>query len=431
MNNKSKMYGKILAITKNVFVQKPDEFDIEIQFIARLSDRSYDFGGFGVTLWYSSSAINAINDLSKMIAQNNCNFSHLKHKSISNYINKALERSILNSQLYFSESILIKKDVKTLFEARKDSSEIEYAEKTLEYFLAYLSNQLTEWLILYPLYRIKADTLNVNLLGLMIISPDDKTTWEALQLKYPNLKIWNPKTGFQNYEKGTIFKYKGAISWLACVTTGDQDVAKEFASENMRLFISVIFSNLFLINNSILMKSAADAHSSCYQFPKIGSTLGMGQITSQIGKILPPLIQEISISSQDLNNVGNWIKRYLTATKEIRDRALKGAYFINLAMLKSGIDEFIYYYIALDALFGERNKVEKSIVKGINKIFQNDVQWNDKAEKLFDLRSELVHGSSYKIDDWKYIEHYKRHFKSNPINDVTKASMEALRTFLN
>ncbi len=91
--------------------------------------------------------------------------------------------------------------------------------------------------------------------------------------------------------------------------------------------------------------------------------------------------------------------------------------------------QFMHFFIALDALFGERNKVEDSIVSGIKKIFPNNTKWDIRAKKLFELRSELVHGGSSSIDEWNNLAYYRRNFYSDPLYDVGLAVMTALRMY--
>ena len=83
----------------------------------------------------------------------------------------------------------------------------------------------------------------------------------------------------------------------------------------------------------------------------------------------------------------------------------------------------------LDALFGEIGKVEETIIDGIKRTFLGDSRWVERAEMLFDLRSELVHGGSSLIDDWKDLDHYRRHFRSHPLKDVEIAAMTALQSY--
>ena len=53
--------------------------------------------------------------------------------------------------------------------------------------------------------------------------------------------------------------------------------------------------------------------------------------------------------------------------------------------------------------------------------------WKYKISRLFDLRSELVHGGCSSISEWKEIDAYRKHTKSHPLYDVTIGAMTAFR----
>ena len=104
---------------------------------------------------------------------------------------------------------------------------------------------------------------------------------------------------------------------------------------------------------------------------------------------------------------------------------------VNYGITADDLERFLHFFIALDALFGEMGKVEETIINGIKRTFPGDSKWLERAEMLFDLRSELVHGGSSFIDDWKSLDHYRRHFQSHPLTDVGTAAMTALRNYFN
>jgi hypothetical protein len=91
--------------------------------------------------------------------------------------------------------------------------------------------------------------------------------------------------------------------------------------------------------------------------------------------------------------------------------------------------EFIYYFIALDALFGQRYDVKSSIANSVYNVFDNNYNWKEKAEWLFDLRSDLLHDGSSEIEDWEKLPRYNINFKTEPLDDVTLAALTSLRIY--
>lgn len=110
-------------------------------------------------------------------------------------------------------------------------------------------------------------------------------------------------------------------------------------------------------------------------------------------------------------------------------KSTTASHFIHYAIIADDLERFIHFFIALDALFGERDKVEETITNGIKQTFPGDLRWAERAQWLFDLRSELIHGGSCRIEDWKDFGRYRRYFKSNPLTDVGIAAMTALREY--
>jgi hypothetical protein len=74
--------------------------------------------------------------------------------------------------------------------------------------------------------------------------------------------------------------------------------------------------------------------------------------------------------------------------------------------------------------------VKQSIIDGVKQTFPMNISWEERVKKLFDLRSELVHGGVSEISDWEGLDSYRRHFKSQPLEDVKTAAMTALRTYM-
>jgi hypothetical protein len=110
-------------------------------------------------------------------------------------------------------------------------------------------------------------------------------------------------------------------------------------------------------------------------------------------------------------------------------RAITASHYIHHAIMANGLERFLHYYISLDAMFGERYKVEESIKKALMKMFPNDQAWEYRADRLFDLRNALVHGGTSTIDGWKDLKAYMRHVKTSPVEDVGCAAMTGLRTY--
>ena len=120
---------------------------------------------------------------------------------------------------------------------------------------------------------------------------------------------------------------------------------------------------------------------------------------------------------------------YSSADESLQRRAITACQFIHHAIMADGFERFVHYYIALDAMFGERYKVEENVKGALLRMFPNDPLWSYRADHLFDLRNELIHGGTSSLDKWKGLEAYIRHVKTSPLEDVGRAAMTALRNY--
>lgn len=197
----------------------------------------------------------------------------------------------------------------------------------------------------------------------------------------------------------------------------------------MRAFIAVLTAHMCSLDQRFLHACAATPNSRSVQFPLNSAQVDCGMLVAPIGTLLHSLPSKVDISLDILNEVRDWYGAYSSADVPISHRATKGAHFINYGMTTSGIDQFIHFYISLDAFFGDPKRVEKGIKLGLSKLFQCDTKWDEKVDKLYDLRNELIHGGSSRIDEWRGYDHYKRHFRSDPLRDVRDAAMAGLRNY--
>ena len=199
----------------------------------------------------------------------------------------------------------------------------------------------------------------------------------------------------------------------------------------MRTFIALLISYLDKKTPSYWNKSAADAASYAIQFPDDSGKAGCGAVVAGIGDLFPPLLVDgsLHVSVDTLSEVRGWYLLRSNASEPATQRATTAAHCVHYGIIHDGLESFIHYFIALDALFGERHKVEKNIRTGITKIFPSKTDWGDRADKLFELRNDLIHGGISSIKRWDGLEHYQRCFKSHPIQDIQNAAMTALRDY--
>jgi hypothetical protein len=156
---------------------------------------------------------------------------------------------------------------------------------------------------------------------------------------------------------------------------------------------------------------------------QLSSEMNSSYTYSPIGVLLHSLLVDLEINNIIIEDIRAWYKKQSASL--MSNRANRGAQFIQYGLTRNTeLDKFIHYFISLDALFGERGNVEESIINGISQVkYEMNI---NKVNKLYKLRSSLVHGGASYINDWKDIIDYKNHFKSEPLNDVQEIAMKSL-----
>ena len=188
----------------------------------------------------------------------------------------------------------------------------------------------------------------------------------------------------------------------------------------MRKFIGTLLSHLYNKEPGITSHSYQSEISYSMQ---VSSNINSSFNYSHIGVILHPLLIDIEITNELLNKVRNWYKNQYKS--DDFNRASKGAQFVQYGITrKTEVDKFLHYFISLDALFGSDGRVEESIIEGVS---DTDTEVNkEKIKRIYKLRSDLVHGGSSYINDWKGIIDYQNHFNSYPLKDVQDIAMKSL-----
>jgi hypothetical protein len=188
-----------------------------------------------------------------------------------------------------------------------------------------------------------------------------------------------------------------------------------------------MFSNLYQRDKSILLQTDAPPNSSSIQFPARDSSEPFTHYMADIRPIFPPWATDVELSTSDIADIRAWYTDMYALPVEAQKRCAAAANFLNYGIVSGELERFIHFFISLDALFGVRHNVEKTITRALLDLYQAEPFWEYRASRLFELRSVLVHGGCTSIEEWEGFELYRRHTNSEPNNDVTNAAMKAVR----
>jgi hypothetical protein len=220
------------------------------------------------------------------------------------------------------------------------------------------------------------------------------------------------------------------FTWLICEVKGTKSGVTRIAANRMRMFLALLFARWHRTSaDFFIIKSDLGEHRCSLQFPPTGNRDEDAISCGTIGRLMPSLPIDFRISEQNIVQIKRWYSAYQSADEERQRRAITASDYIHHAIMADGFERFIHYYISLDALFGERYKVEENIKSALLRMFPNDPKWVYRADRLFDLRNALIHGGTSSIDGWKDLTGYMRHVKSSPLEDVGLAAMTAIRTY--
>lgn len=422
-----KVIDKILALTKEIKLHEPPN---DSGFLRSFVTGKYaPFPGFSMKWWFTDNALEICKDIATMAM----NFDpHLKGgdtESFCSIIEEVFEKNALKDEIFSTEFVFERK-FGSLFQAIKNK---KFAGKRMwEIIHQALTESIINWIILYPLHRIKTPSMPFGYDSISILKADDVNTWEQLCKPYFGATLWDTSTGREKTSdpQGPYFFYKQPETWLVCEVSGTASGARKQAGMKMRTLLSVFFSHLFKTVPFPHLKSKMAEDSFTIYSAQFSNN--DRELIAPIGGLIPRFIQDIDVAPTFISELKNWYERRTSAPNEKAQRSTVASHFIHYGIMSDDdLQQFICFFIALDALFGKIKNTEQTIKKGLEQTFPGDKTWGQRAKKLFKLRSKLVHGEASSIEEWTQLERYKQHFKSHPLNDVSIAAMTAFRNYFN
>lgn len=428
-NSKAKQFiiGKIISVLKNIYFV---EVTREIESRQELFKTFAKVHSFLIPPYYLSStslgwkrdAVEGLDYISEKSIQYFPHFSNGDKERFSQIIIEVIEENIGNKEIFNFDFSFFDKS-KSLFDLSQHSNPVAFAERLWEKIFVAFDKSINEWLIIYPLYRVYSSSFALNHDGIYLINPNESAFWQDLVSDFDTANNWY-NSNDEIYDQ--ILKRKDT-TWLVCKVNGTDDGAKYSASKLMRTFIAVLFAQLYRQQPGLLNKVIKEPETFSVQFASNRKITKRNNMASKIGILFPSIGEEIVVSNKVQQDIFEWYRKRASLVEHEKNRFNVASQFIHYGVISSELERFIHFFIALDAMFGERGKVEATISEGIRKTFSNESIWKYKIEKLFDLRSELVHGGCSSIKEWNDINRYLKHTNSFPMKDVAIAVMTAFQ----
>lgn len=352
-----------------------------------------------------------------VIAEENLGSVNLEdcRKTISNL----LKETCLSCPPFRPESVL-SGAVPSLFECLVVPIE-EFGARFYHYLVEELKRTIMSHLTVRPLTpSLWGVSFSVDCLGVSLISGGEPLAWsQHVSIRHRGADWDYGQRAF----KGAEFAFASEeFDYLAVgIESGTADWCRDRSDMNFRMLLSVVVSHFFVRRCLSLQAVMAPPPCSWIQFPESNGVAGASSSASE--PLLPRFADKIEIRVDDAAAVQEWFEHHQEKPPDLRSRAEKCAFYVNLAMNNRGMYRFVLYYIALDALFGKRGSVESSIGAGVKAAVP---ELADRFNSISDLRNEVVHGGSRMLKEWSRYDRYTDHFGSLPERDIEAIAIKCL-----
>ncbi|MEO8382919.1 MAG: hypothetical protein ABI779_24900 [Acidobacteriota bacterium] len=420
----------LVDLTKRIQLRAgvaPDSSELT-QFLAPRDPASpWDFAGGARLDWFAADdyymRLDAFADL---LIEAEPGLAGGDTKSFREVFLRTLENHALDSTL-FDPRMVRTASVVGLFDARADKNVDAWRRRLWDTIRPELVASIREWLVLYPLHPFTGKAFHLGHDGISILDPDDATAWHDLALRYPGLQAWSPRTGLRSHPDDMHF-YGGAPSrWLACEVGGTAAGATKNAANRMWTFIALLLAHFHSISKTVLLRLHARTPYMCGQFSTAATADAAIYTQREIGALLPHQLNQLNVDDTLIASLRAWYAARDAADEEGRRRATIASHFVHYGInADRDVERYIHFFVALDALFGQRGRVEVGIRDGFAKLYPSNAAWSSRGAELYQLRNELAHGGTSTIETWDRLEAYDRKFRSEPLGDLSTAATDAL-----
>jgi len=379
--------------------------------------------GIIVSWWYSDDTFHATDTVAALTIASSPDFRDCDVNSVRSAITSCLQEQCLDNNLFDGDAVFFGlRD--TLFDARR-TSPLALATSISEAIASKLRAQIGRRCTVHAVPQLRSGSFVLETDSVELIANEDAKAWQALSDKGYVFDGWSPWLPQFAGQLDSAFSPRSDFS---CVFVAEERGTFEGAKFNSVLKFRRLSAVLHAVaskgNANRMYKSMAHPSEFLIQFPH--DSISDGSATrSDCAPILPRFTSDVLISDDDIGSIKHWYETTARCSKPLRDRIEKAANFLNRGLNAGDIEAYINYFVALDALFGERGSVEASIIQGV-KSLEIEKPLAEKAEWLFDLRNEIVHGGSRFVEEWPRYARYTQHFRSKPMEDVRVLAQHAV-----
>lgn len=417
--------GKLLALLKSIKLNMPEEYRAGSHFfIYDNGSPLFPFGCPQIKWWFEGRAYALIDEIALMLRIYEPSFQRFTKSGLSEFINDFLKSHALDPNLFNTHYINPQSTFNSLFEARSTQDIKTFGSIILKAILNEKSENNGNWLNIYSMpVNIHSLTFELGYEGISVIKNDDNEAWDKISKKYLGVNL---RHNGEDLRKTVRKEYKTNI-WVLCEEVGVKSVASHHAEIKVGAFFVVILSHFIIQNPQYMLKNSTEPRPIVFRYPSILNK----DKTSSFGfpkSFNYPIYHQVDIMPDDLLSIRRWYDGFSKAPIATRKKILIAAHFMRAAMTNGGLISFMLYFTALDAIYGIKGNVEKSIIDGIRKTLGDDV-WCKKAKKIYQLRNDIVHGGITSFEEWDEMDSYKKEFQTYPDGDMWKLACKCLIKF--
>ncbi|MEQ1594590.1 MAG: hypothetical protein ABL985_05795 [Casimicrobium sp.] len=279
-------------------------------------------------------------------------------------------------------------------------------------------------MVVYPLQGVQANTMFFSTVGASVVASSDVETYASFCDKFPGLKSLSLQTGNVGRDKRVCEQQ--TTTWLFLQSNGTATVTFSDSSRRASMLLGLLMSAYRIKSHpNAFVHSMGHVIDTATQFS--GGRAAYSVRGQNCGPLLHATVGICKFDDTLLLACERWLQKMKAAATDLGQRALAAARWVNHAVVSSGTTRFLFLFFAIDALFGERHYVLETIRRGV--VGSAGHEWDARCERLFKLRSELVHGGAPSVSEWSEYERYRDHFDSEPEDDMELLAATCLMNY--
>jgi hypothetical protein len=423
---KSPLLSQIVYLTKCILLKPDDESKRPAaQFFSGRQGPGVLSGGMGLEWWYAEGAFRAIETVARLIIESEPEFKDCDVESTCGVVTDTLKEKCVDRSLFKVDELFFGQQ-RALYDRR--AADVPLFASAIASAIAHnLRAAIGRTCTIYAVPRLQSLSFELEEEPIRLIAKDDDTAWDKLiagGYVFDGWTPWRPMLDAARTRSSLFAPPPGFSCVLVAEQAGTESGTRVASLLNFRRLLAVMVAAASERLGRSYSKAAAKPFEFCIQFPHVSFPKG-GCVRSECDSLVPYFLSDVSIDVETVAIVREWYGACSNCSAATRSRIEKGAHFLNRGMNADDVEAFVGYFVALDALFGERNAVEKSILAGVRSLNINPT-FTDKASWLFELRSEIVHGGSRFLSEWPKYDRYTQHFQTEPMVDVAKLAQLAV-----